>query len=157
MLGQLNNSEIEELLRRQVVGRIGCHHEGFTYVVPISYTYDGAYIYCHTHEGLKVRMMRENPKICFEVDHMRNMANWQSVIAWGDFEELTDGEPRQNALEKLALRILPLVASETVRLSTDWPFPPNDLSQVSGVVFRIHLREKTGRFENNHVPMAFAT
>jgi nitroimidazol reductase NimA-like FMN-containing flavoprotein (pyridoxamine 5'-phosphate oxidase superfamily) len=157
MMGQLNNQEIEKLLSSQVVGRIGCHSEGLTYVVPISYAYDGQCVYCHTHEGMKVNMMRKNSRICFEVDHMRNMANWQSVIGWGEFEELTDKEQRNKALEKLAGRILRLVAGESVLLSTDWPFAPNDLGKVTGVVFRIRLREKTGRFENNHVPMAFAT
>ena len=33
-------------------------------------------------------MMRENPWVCVEVDHMDNLANWRSVIAWGRFEEL---------------------------------------------------------------------
>jgi nitroimidazol reductase NimA-like FMN-containing flavoprotein (pyridoxamine 5'-phosphate oxidase superfamily) len=156
-MGQLNISEIEKLLGNQVVGRIGCHSDGKTYVVPISYAYDGQYIYCHTQEGMKVEMMRKNPKICFEVDNMRNMANWQSVISWGEFEELRDQAERNHAIERLAVRILPLVASETVKLSSDWPFAPNDLAKVGGVVFRVMLREKTGRFENNHVPMAFAT
>ncbi|MDP4151424.1 MAG: pyridoxamine 5'-phosphate oxidase family protein [Bacteroidota bacterium] len=157
MMGQLNTSEMEELLAGQVVGRIGCHYDGKTYVVPISYAYDGQYIYCHAQPGMKVDMMRKNPKICFEVDQMRNMANWQSVISWGEFEELTDKALRNEALQKLAGRILPLVASETVKLSPDWPFATNDLAKVGGVVFRVRLEGKTGRFENNHVPMAFAT
>src|ERR1700738_1679858 len=107
MLGQLNISELEKLLSSQVVGRIGCHYKGVTYIVPISYAYDGEYVYCHTHEGMKVDIMRKNPKVCFEVDHMPDMANWQSVISWGEFEELTDVEQRNKALEKLGERILP--------------------------------------------------
>lgn len=147
MLGILNLSEIENILTRQVVGRIGCHSGDRVYVVPISYAYDGEYVYCHTHDGMKVEYMRQNPAVCFEVDHLQNMANWQSVVAWGEFEELKDTVERNKALHKLHERILPFIASETVQLSPDWPFPPEELSKIPGITFRIKLTEKTGRFE----------
>jgi nitroimidazol reductase NimA-like FMN-containing flavoprotein (pyridoxamine 5'-phosphate oxidase superfamily) len=86
MFGTLENNEIEELLSQQLVGRIGCHAADTTYIVPISYAYDGEYIYGHSFEGMKLNMMRENPKVCFQVDNMHNMANWQSVVAWGEFD-----------------------------------------------------------------------
>src|ERR1700688_573053 len=108
MLGTLKMPEIEQLLSKQVVGRIGCRYGESVYIVPISYAYDGKYVYCHTHEGRKVDLMRLNPKVCFEVDNMPNMANWQSVIAWGEFEELKDPSERGKALNKLHARILPI-------------------------------------------------
>jgi nitroimidazol reductase NimA-like FMN-containing flavoprotein (pyridoxamine 5'-phosphate oxidase superfamily) len=147
MFGVLNAAEIEQLLERQVIGRISCSKGDNTYVVPISYAYDGVYVYCHTHEGMKIDYMRLNPNVCFEVDYLLNMANWQSVVAWGTFEELTDPEQRRKALIKLHERILPFIASETVRLSPDWPFPPEELNNIPGITFRIRLTAKTGRFE----------
>ena len=87
----MNAAEIEQLLQQQLVGRIGCHVDGLTYVVPVSYAYEGNYIYCHALEGMKINMMRKNPDVCFEVDNTKNLANWQSVIAWGSFEELPSG------------------------------------------------------------------
>ena len=90
MLGELNRAEIEQTLRTQAVGRIGCHANARTYVVPITYVYHGqAGIYFHSLDGLKIQMMRANPSVCFEVDVVYDLANWQSVIAWGRFEELT--------------------------------------------------------------------
>jgi hypothetical protein len=157
MLGILNIQEIEDLLSKQFVGRIGCHYQDSIYVVPISYAYDGEYIYCHTDEGMKIDIMRENPQVCFEVDHLHNMANWQSVIAWGKFEELTDTVERNKALHQLHQRILPLIASETVHLSPDWPFPPAELSKIAGITFRIRLSEKTGRFEKTHIQAFYAS
>jgi nitroimidazol reductase NimA-like FMN-containing flavoprotein (pyridoxamine 5'-phosphate oxidase superfamily) len=157
MLGKLSMSEIEELLHHQLIGRIGCHFEDTMYVVPISYAYDGHYIYCHTHEGMKIDLMRKNPRVCFEVDHMQNMANWQSVISWGEFEELNDEEERSNALHKLHERILPMIASETTHLSVDWPFTPTEINKIEGVTFRILLGEKTGRFEKTHIQAFYAS
>jgi uncharacterized protein len=156
MLGKLNDTETEKILKRQVVGRIGCHADGLTYVVPVSYAYDGESIYAHTFEGMKLRMMRKNPHVCFEADAMKDMANWQSVIAWGEFEEITEPAERNKALQILLDRKLPLLSSITTHLSNDWPFSPGDLSKIEGTVFRIVLKEKHGRFENNPASPFFA-
>ena len=113
MLGELNRSQIDDILGSQAVGRIGCHASGRTYVVPVTYVYDGASsIYFHSNEGLKIQMMRANPSICFEVDVVFDLANWQSVIAWGRFEELT-GEAATNGLELVMKRLLPFITGET--------------------------------------------
>lgn len=152
MFGDLNKEEIESLLFHGLIGRIGCHADGLTYVVPISYAYDGEYIYAHTIEGMKTRMMRKNPSICFEVDSLHDMANWQTVIGWGEFEELTDENIRAAALKKLHERILPIVSSVTTHLSPDWPFAPSDFKAIKGVVFRVRLTKKTGKFENKSIP-----
>ncbi|MBL7737406.1 MAG: pyridoxamine 5'-phosphate oxidase family protein [Chitinophagaceae bacterium] len=149
MIGKLTDAEIEETLAKAFVGRIGCHADDLTYVIPVSYAYDGKYIYVRAGEGMKVNMMRKNPKVCFQVDQMENMANWRSVIAWGVFEELSDPELRNHALEQLASRIYPLISSETVHLSREWPFKPADMASIKGVVFRILIDQKTGRFENS--------
>jgi nitroimidazol reductase NimA-like FMN-containing flavoprotein (pyridoxamine 5'-phosphate oxidase superfamily) len=147
MFGKLDAAQIEEVLHHQIVGRIGCYTDGTTYVVPISFTYDGQYIYAHTSEGMKVNIMRKNPKVCFQTDRMQDMGNWQSVIAWGEYEELNDPGERAAALEKLFGRVLPIVSSETTHLSDHWPFPSTDLNNIKGIVFRIKLAEKTGRYE----------
>lgn len=151
MLGKLNLTEIEEVLTNQIIGRLGCHADGITYVVPISYAYKDGYIYGRTKTGMKVAMMRKNPNVCFEVDHMKDMANWRSVVAWGVFEELNDKSERDTALRCLIDRILPLISSATTHLTPEWPFPLNNISSIDGIVFRIRLSKKTGRFENNQV------
>lgn len=149
MFGELSQKEIEGVLDQQVVGRLGCHADGKTYVVPISYAYDGEYIYGHTNEGLKITMMRKNPEVCFEVDVLQNMALWQSVIVWGEFEELTDEPERHQGLTKLYERVLPLITSDTTKLSSEWPFTPANIDDIKGIVYRVRLTKKTGRFENS--------
>src|SRR4030095_581230 len=122
MFGNISLEEIEDVLHSQLLGRIGCHADNITYIVPISYAYDGKYIYAHTQEGMKVDIMRKNPQVCFEVENMSNMGNWKSVICWGEFEEVTQEADRQKALEKLQERILPSFPSATTKLSPSWPF-----------------------------------
>lgn len=150
MLGKLNNTEIEEVLTQQIIGRIACHANDITYIVPTSYAYDGECIYGRAYEGLKIELMRKNPKICFQTDSMQNMANWKSVIAWGDFKELTESGERNAGIEKLLQRKITGIASKTVQLSPMWPFSSKETNdKVEGIIFSIRLNEKTGRFEKS--------
>ena len=147
MLGELKTNEIEDLLNGQWVARLGCHANGLTYVVPISYAYDGRAVYGHTTPGLKLRMLHENPAVCVQVDHVDNLANWRSVVAWGRFEELTDAAAG-DALRLLIDRFAPLMTGEAStpthgHLAAHEPPVPGR----HGVVFRIMLERKTGRFE----------
>jgi len=148
MIGKLNQEQIEELLASEQLARLGCAHNGKVYIVPISYAYDGEYIYGRTKEGMKVDFLRSNPNVCIEVEHITSMAEWRTVIAWGEFEELTDAAPRTDALKKLSSRIIPGASSETLRFTDDWPFSPPDINSIEGIVYRVKLEEKTGRFEH---------
>lgn len=148
MLGTLSPEQIEDVLKNTVIGRIGCYADGETYIVPISFVYDGTAIICHAYEGKKMAMMRKNPRVCFQVDEMSDMANWRSVMLQGRFEELTDKEGRNKGMQALLNRYLPVVSSVTTHLGKHWPFNPEDTSEIDGVVFRIVVQEKSGRFES---------
>ena len=156
MTANLNNEEIEEILYQNFVGRIGCHANGQTYIVPISYAYNSGYIYVRSFEGMKINIMRENSSVCFEVDVMMDMSNWKCVIAWGRFEELTNIEERNRALRILMERKLPSLSSINTKFTADWPFATEDYDTVTGVIFRILLTEKTGRFELNTDTYSFS-
>ena len=45
MLGQLNDTQIQNILSSQAVGRLACTDGKQPYIVPVTYTYDGKYIY----------------------------------------------------------------------------------------------------------------
>lgn len=135
------------VVSNSVIGRLGCHADATTYVVPISFAYDSGYIYARSFEGMKVKMMRQNPEVCFQVDEMQSMADWKSVIMWGTFEELEKKADREMGLKILLSRILPNVSSETVKFTPEWPFASENLSEIEGIVFRIRIREMSGRME----------
>ncbi len=147
MFGNLGEEAIETVLRHQIIGHIACHANDTTYVVPISYAYENGYVYAHAEEGMKINMMRQNPKVCFEVFRMENMGNWQCVVGWGNYEEIADSAERGAALKILRKRDLPIITSKTVQLTTEWPFLPDNVNSVGGIVFRINLTMKTGRYE----------
>jgi nitroimidazol reductase NimA-like FMN-containing flavoprotein (pyridoxamine 5'-phosphate oxidase superfamily) len=126
---ELSADEIDALLREELVGRIGCHADGETYVVPIIYAYDGAAVYVASRDGRKLRMMRANPAVCFEVDRYER-GSWRSVIAQGRFEPL-EGAEAGRALELLAARFAGR--------------PTERRERGEAVCFRIVLDAPTGR------------
>jgi len=148
MLGELSTSEIESVLAQNVVGRLGVHAAGKVYIVPVTYVYEQGTVYGHTTEGMKIDLLRKNPDCCFEVDEIKTIANGQSVIAWGQFEEL-QGLEASKVMEKISSKLMPLVPSETSYSSRMGPTSSGRISTQLGnsIVYRIILTEKTGRYE----------
>jgi len=150
MLGKLNETEAEQLLKTQVVGRIACQADGDVYIVPMNYVYRDGSIYGHSGEGKKISMMRKNPSVCFEVDAITDIFNWQSVIAKGVYEEIDDIEEKQQAMQGIIHRIMPLVNKPDSHPSHGITEKDSDVgTSVELVVFRIRLKEVTGRFEQS--------
>jgi nitroimidazol reductase NimA-like FMN-containing flavoprotein (pyridoxamine 5'-phosphate oxidase superfamily) len=148
MLGELSEDQIEDLLKSQAIGRIGCHTDGIIYIVPINYVYDGTFVYGHSSKGQKIDMMRKNPEVCFQVDEIKNINNWQSVIAWGKFEEVADLHEKQQVMQKLIDHIAPLITSETGHPSHGITESESDIGNgVELILYKIALNKKTGRFE----------
>ena len=140
MLGELNAAQIEDLLRSEVIARIGCLSDGRVYVVPVTYVYDGTFVWGHAMDGAKLAAMRSDPRVCVEIEHVDDLSNWRSVIAWGTFEECRNSEWDQG-MALLVDRIMPLLTFPPHQ-------PPPDLSGLRrGSVYRIRLETKTGRFE----------
>jgi len=135
MIAELPRDEIDALLHEQVVGRIGCHADGLTYVVPVIYAYDGEALYVATVEGQKTRMMRRNPEVCFEVDEYER-GSWRSAIVQGVYEELA-GVDADAAIELLAERF--------GRAGRDGAPRRRHGGEGSTVCFRIRVHEVTGR------------
>jgi len=133
---ELTPDEIEEFLVGQRIARLGCHAGGETYVVPVIYAYGDGAVVTVTQEGRKVAMLRENARVCVEVDSYDadGRGSWRSVIAYGSAEELA-GEEIETALALLRER----VARTAGREAEPRPLSPGV------VVLRIRLDEVSGR------------
>ena len=148
MLGELREYQVEELLKSAAIGRIGCHSDGITYIVPVNFVYENSAVYAHSAAGMKIDMMRQNPEVCFQVDNIKNMGSWQSVIAWGRFEEITDLDEKQCVMQKLTDRIMNLMNIETNHPSHGITELESDIgTRVELIIYKIVLTKKTGRYE----------
>ncbi len=151
MFGSLNERQMEEVLQSQYYGHLACSSEGEIYLVPITYVYDGGTIVSYTHEGKKIDMLRKKAVLCVQVERFTGTHEWQSVICWGDFEEISDAGEKQEA----ALRIADKFAEARKNGKTLYSPLFADISSIEGkavplpVIYRIRVLKKTGRYEKD--------
>ena len=93
---ELTAEECAVVLSRSQVGRLGCARFDQPYVVPIYFSYDAGYssLYAMSMLGQKVQWMRANPKVCVEVEDIKDKNHWTTVLVFGRYQEL-DRTPAQ--------------------------------------------------------------
>lgn len=143
----LTDIECERLLEAQYYGHLGCCDGDEPYVVPITYAYRDGYIYGYTHEGRKIEIVRRNPKVCVQIENVKNENEWESVICWGMFEEITD----PNTIRKAKL-LLAEERGKFVLSGKEVPVSPliadtRASHEESTVVYRIKPTRMTGKAE----------
>ncbi len=147
MLGKLTDVQISNILLSQSVCRLACTDGKKPYVVPVTYAYDGKYMYGQTMEGTKLNILRKNPNVCMQIDIINSSNNWQSVIVFGKFEELKN-KSAEKAREYLYEKVFTLMTNaKTHRFQHDEQKNIEDNNRVKEVMYRIKIKEITGRFE----------
>jgi nitroimidazol reductase NimA-like FMN-containing flavoprotein (pyridoxamine 5'-phosphate oxidase superfamily) len=129
----LTERECRELLARNHVGRIAYQMREHVNIVPLGYVYHDEWLACRTQEGSKVAVLRQSPYVAFEVDEVEGIFDWKSVVVQGSWYE--EDLPTSGREETLAA--LRAVAPEVLT--------PKDPTPFRDVLFRIHIREITGR------------
>jgi nitroimidazol reductase NimA-like FMN-containing flavoprotein (pyridoxamine 5'-phosphate oxidase superfamily) len=138
-LGTLEAGKCEELLKRQEVGRIAFALQDRVGIVPVHYVYDEGWIYGRTEpEGKLVSILR-NRRVAFEVDEIRGMFSWQSVVVHGSFYLIEpDAGDKEKAAHDKAVQLLRRILPTTLGKADPVPFRDQ--------LFRIAVSEITGRF-----------
>jgi nitroimidazol reductase NimA-like FMN-containing flavoprotein (pyridoxamine 5'-phosphate oxidase superfamily) len=137
MIQDLTGLEIDQILRRQRIGRVGSTSVGHVEITPIIYGYDGSSIFGHSRFGRKIQYMRGNPEVCFEVEEVVDPASWQVVVLRGTYLELSDPQERD-----VAMRLI---------LAQAGGGPESSAVQVNRgdelVIYRIAVTDRSGRRE----------
>jgi nitroimidazol reductase NimA-like FMN-containing flavoprotein (pyridoxamine 5'-phosphate oxidase superfamily) len=105
-----DRTTLESILQRATVCRLGLAVGDEPYVVPVSFGYRDGCLYVHSSpEGKKVEMIRQNPRVCFEVDVDEELVRkgapcawsvrYRSVIGWGQAAFITAEEEKRRALD----------------------------------------------------------
>jgi nitroimidazol reductase NimA-like FMN-containing flavoprotein (pyridoxamine 5'-phosphate oxidase superfamily) len=129
----LTERECRELLARNHVGRIAYQMREHVNIVPLGYVYHEEWLACRTQEGSKVSVLRQSPYVAFEVDEVEGIFDWKSVVVQGSWYE----EDRPTSGRDETLAALRAVAPDILT--------PADPTPFRDVLFRIHIREITGR------------
>ncbi len=138
---EITQPECGELLERLSIGRLACSLDNQPYVVPVAFSYEPGSIYVFSTLGKKIEWMRQNPKVCLQVDEIANRSSWVSVVITGTYLELSELQypaQREHARELLS------------QYSEWWRNPlaqkrehTSDLA-IEPVFFRIDIKSMTG-------------
>lgn len=141
MIRDLGQDKSRELLRRRTIARLACVADNDPYVVPVNYVFDGESVLVHSLPGRKIAAMRSNPRVCLQVDEIEDDLCWKSVLAFGNYEEITGPEERGRAMSRLLARFPKLTPVESYMAGgTGTPAP---------IVFRIRVDKISGLCEGD--------
>jgi nitroimidazol reductase NimA-like FMN-containing flavoprotein (pyridoxamine 5'-phosphate oxidase superfamily) len=134
----LDKAEITAILDRNHVGRIAYSMHDRVNIEPIHYVHSAGWLYGRTSKGAKLTTLQKNMWVAFEVDEVKSLFDWQSVVVHGGIY-IVDPETPPGAKDEWshALTLLRKLLPSTFR--EDDPVPFRD------IVFRIAVQETTGR------------
>ena len=134
----LTQRECAAMLARNHVGRLAFAFHDRVDIQPLHYVYEAGWLYGRTAEGAQLVTLAHNQWVAFEVDEVRGLLDWSSVVVRGSFHPL---DPEAGGRERLtALHAATLLQSLLPEaLTTEDPVP------FRRVLFRIAVGEMTGR------------
>lgn len=139
-----DKEEIERIINRSSVCRLGLSDGGRPYVVPLNFAYTNSTLYFHSAPaGKKLDIIRQNPEVCVEFDIPGGFRDnpdpckagfsYESVIGFGLAVFVEDLEEKNRALL--------LITEKYSRRS--YSFSGEEM--VSVVVLKVDFRELTGK------------
>ena len=135
---ELSREECEAVLRRHVVGRVAFAFDRRVEILPIHFVFEDGWLYGRTSPGGKIDMWRHSRWVAFEVDEVRGVFDWTSVVVHGGLYLLSPDSTEADASAwERAVAVLRRVVPEAG--SAHDPVPGRTM------VFRIHADELTGR------------
>jgi nitroimidazol reductase NimA-like FMN-containing flavoprotein (pyridoxamine 5'-phosphate oxidase superfamily) len=146
----LTAEQVDELFARAPVGRIVTQNpDGFPYAVPIHFIYDQGKIYTHgLPNGQKIDNIKQNSKVCFEVDEMIRVicddiqiacdanTEFTSIIALGHAKLIEDLDFKREVLNKVVDKYTPNFSGSTL---------PENMVKGTAVI-EIDITECTGKY-----------
>lgn len=139
---ELTEAECLAVIGRSELGRLACVRRDQPYVVPIHFSFDPdrKCLYGFSSVGQKIKWMRENPRVCVEVDEITDKDHWTTVLIFGGYEELGESPDDKAAKQR---------AQELFKARPEWWFPAAARTASHEphaiVVYRIRIDRLTGR------------
>lgn len=126
------------LLRRQTVGRMAFSFHDRVDITPIHYVYSEGWLFARTSHGAKMTTIQHVPWVALEVDEVRSVFDWQSVVVHGTVYMMErDAGPTEARLWSKGIKLLQRLVPGTG--TDDDPVPFRTL------VFGIHASSMSGR------------
>jgi len=88
----MSAAEIDQFLTCARVGRLGLCINGEPHIIPLGFVYEKGQIAFHScSEGMKMKALQSNPRVCFEVDEtISDTSMYKSIIIHGSTRILSE-------------------------------------------------------------------
>lgn len=130
---KMTQEEARAFLRERDWGTLCTVGAGDPYAVPVSYGWDGRFLYVATGPGRKARNLETDPRVCLNVAAVESGDRWRSVVVAGEAEPVAGVTGR-------------LVALNALRKQRAGSVSAGDAARLARArFFRIVPREVTGR------------
>jgi hypothetical protein len=136
---EMDDIQIEAVLQRVRYGHLGCAIDDRPYVVPVHYVYEKPYIFIYTNDGKKTEILRSNPQVCLQVEEVVNNGNWQSVVANGLADEVSDSAEIETITQLVNSRVPTPTPATGITWLNHWVVARKER------VFRIKIESLSGR------------
>ena len=78
-----DRQQIDSIVNRATVCRLGMTDGKIPYIVPMNFGYDGRNLYFHSaREGRKIDLIRKNNNVCFEIDEEPLIIKSEKNCVW---------------------------------------------------------------------------
>lgn len=138
MIRNLNREECFQFLKANTIGYVGCNDGYNTYIYPTGYYFDEKNIVCQSLPGSKIEIMRQNKRVCFQVNSNPGMSYYKTVMILGEYSEINDLNQRYNAIRYFVKEMIHL---DTFQEQDTLIKPPK---MIKPVIYRIIIDEITG-------------
>lgn len=134
----LSAEECQALLSSHHVGRLAYAYKQRVDIEPLHYVAEGEWLYLRTGYGTKVAMLEHQPWVAFEIDDVRGLFEWQSVVVHGSVQVLdpADGPDARSRWQH---------AVDTFRRIVPEAFAEGDPTPSRDVMLRVHMSHVEGR------------
>lgn len=140
-----NRRELETILSKATICRIGLLDHNIPYIVPLNFGYKNNCLYFHSApEGKKIDLIRKKNNVSFEVDIGHGITNtgipcnwsstYKSIIGQGKARLLEDSAQKQEALNIIIDHYAP---------GTTYEFTEKNLRKV--LIIKIDITHMTGK------------
>ncbi len=139
-----DRQSIDDIIRRCRVCRLGLSRDGQPYVVPLCFGYDGGAFYFHAAaEGKKTDILRENDRVCFELDIPGEVRPGDQACHWGMSFESVIGTGRAEIVEEPERKREALAWIMRQYSDGQWTFPDQMLDRT--LLIRVKVEEIEGK------------
>jgi nitroimidazol reductase NimA-like FMN-containing flavoprotein (pyridoxamine 5'-phosphate oxidase superfamily) len=142
-----DRDEIESIIRKSLVCRLGLTDNATPYIVPLCFGYTDNRLYFHSAtEGRKIEILKRNNEVCFEFDDNLEVqagkaaCDWgmkyRSVIGYGRASLIEDPEKKRKALDVIMAQY------------ADGAFEYSEKALGKALLIKVEIESMTGKKSN---------